>query len=82
MRDDQEDTAEAPYPPDGVYVARDGERVSAIARRFGVNLEKLLELNASEYAGLQVGLVSPLPLPPPRENHLARWIRLVWEGVA
>lgn len=75
LRDDQEDTAEAPYPPDGVYVARDGERVSAIARRFGVNLDKLLGLNASEYAGLQVGLFRPLPLPPPCENHLVRRIR-------
>lgn len=75
LRDQQESTAEQKIPESGTYSACDGERVWSIAKRFGVSLEKLLDLNVSKYTGLQRASRllqgTELILPPPA--HL-RWL--------
>jgi hypothetical protein len=73
LRTDKELEASEPYPPGGIYYAVDGEKVSSIAKRLGVDLAKLLQLNRS-IVGLGASsrlLESTRLLLPPRP-HL-RW---------
>ena len=74
LRTDQELEAAAPYPPGGVYEAIDGEKVSSIAKRFGVSLAKLLHLN-QHITGLSAGsrLLDRTCLVLPPRPHL-RWM--------
>ena len=79
LRADEELEASEPYPPGGIYYAIDGEKVSNIAKRLGVNLAKLLQLNRS-IVGLRASsrLLENTRLVLPPRPHL-RWTSAVSE---
>ena len=73
LRTDKELEASEPYPPGGIYHAVDGEKVSSIATRLGVDLAKLLQLNRSIVGlGASSRLLENTRLLLPPRPHL-RW---------
>ena len=73
LRVDKELEASEAYPPGGIYHAVDGEKVSSIAKRQGVDLAKLLQLNRSIVGlGASSRLLENTQLVLPPRPHL-RW---------